>query len=45
MNWVIIQEHSGFYERNFQILRVSDQLLVANRQLNFNFDTVFSLLS
>ena len=33
------------YEQNFHILRDCDQLLFANQQLNFNFDTVSSLLS
>ena len=44
-NWVIIQEQLAVYEQNFHILRDCDQLLFANQQLNFNFDTVFSLLS
>ena len=44
-SWVIIQEQLAVYEQNFHILRVCDQLLFANRQLNFNFDTVSSLLS
>ena len=44
-NWVIIQEQLAVYELNFLILRDCDQLLFANHQLNFNFDTVSSLLS
>ena len=32
------------YAQNFHILRDCDQLLFANQQLNFNFDTVSSLL-
>ena len=44
-NWVIIQEQLAVYEQGFHILRVCDQLLFANQQLNFNFDTVSSLLS
>ena len=44
-NWVIIQEQLAVYEQNFHILRDCDQLLFANQQLNFNFDTVSSLLS
>ena len=43
-NWVIIQEQLAFNEQNFHILRDCYQLLFANQQLNFNFDTV-SLLS
>ena len=44
-NWVIIQEQLAVYEQNFYILRYCDQLLLANQQRNFNFDTVSSLLS
>ena len=44
-NWVIIQEQLTVYEQNFHILRDCDQLLFANHQLSFNFDTVSSLLS
>ena len=44
-NWVIIQEQLAVYEQNFHILRDGGQLLFANQQLNFNFDTISSLLS
>ena len=44
-NWVIIQEQLAVYEQKFQILRDCDQLLFANQQLNFSFDTISSLLS
>ena len=44
-NWAIIQEQLAVYEQNFHILRDCDQLLFANQQLNFNFDTVSSLLA
>ena len=44
-NWAIIQEQLNVYEQNFNILRDCDQLLFANQQLNFNFDTVSSLLA
>ena len=44
-NWAIIQEQLAIYEQNFHILRDFDQLLFANQQLNFNFDTVSSLLA
>ena len=44
-NWVIIQEQLAFNEQTFHILRDCYQLLFANQQLNFNFDTVSSLLS
>ena len=44
-NWVIIQEQLALYEQNCHISFDCDQLLFANQQLNFNFDTVSSLLS
>ena len=44
-NWVVIQEQSAVYEQSVHFLRDCDQLLFANQQLNFNFDTVSSLLS
>ena len=44
-NWVIIPEQSAIYEQNFHVLRDCYQLLFAYQQLNFNFDTVSSLLS
>ena len=44
-NWVIIQEQLAINEQNFHILRDCYQLLFANQQLNFNFDTVSTLLS
>ena len=43
-NWVIIQEQLAVFEQNMHILRDCDQLLFADQQLNFNFDTVSSLL-
>ena len=42
-NWVIIQEQVPVYEQIFHFLRECDQVLFANQQLNFNFDTVSSL--
>ena len=44
-NWAIIQEQFDIYADNFHILRDCDQLLFANQQLNFNFDTISSLLA
>ena len=41
---VIIQEQLAFYGQNFHLLRDCDQLLFGNKQPNFNFDTVSSLL-
>ena len=44
-NWAITQEQFDIYADNFNILRDCDQLLFANQQLNFNFDTISSLLA
>ena len=44
-NWVIIQEQLVVYKQIFHLLRDCDQLLFANLQLNFIFDTISSLLS
>ena len=44
-NWAIIQEQFYIYADNFHILRDCDQLLFANLQLNFNFDSISSLLA
>ena len=44
-NWVVIQEQLAIHAQTFHILRDCDQLLFTNQQLNFNFDTVSSLLS
>ena len=44
-NWKIVQEQFVVFEKNFHILRDCTQMLFSNQQLNFNFDTVFSLLS
>ena len=44
-NWEIIQEQFDVFEHNFHILRDCNQMLFSNQQLNFNFDTLSSLLS
>ena len=44
-NWVIIQEHFDVFEHNFHIFRDCNQMLFSNQQLNFNLDTLSSLLS
>ena len=44
-NWAIIQEQFDVFQNNFHILRDCNQLLFSNQQLNFNFDTLSSLLS
>ena len=43
--WDIIQEQFDVFEHNFHILRDCNQMLFSNQQLNFNFDTLSSLLS
>ena len=44
-NWNIIQQQFDIFERNFHVLRDCNQLLFSNQQLNFNFDTLSSLLA
>ena len=44
-NWQVIQEQFNVIETNFNILRDCNQMLFSNQQLNFNFDTMASLLS
>ena len=44
-NWDIIQEQFAMFEQNFHILRDCNQMLFSNQQLNFNFDTLSSLLN
>ena len=44
-NWAIIQEQFDVFQHNFHILRDCTQLLFSNQQLNFNFDTLSSLLA
>ena len=43
--WVIIQEQLAIYEQTFHFLSDCDQVFLANQQLNFNYDSVSSLLS
>ena len=44
-NWEIIEEQFAVIDENFHVLRDCDQILYSNQQLNFNFDTIASLLS
>ena len=44
-NWEIVQKQFDVFEQNIHILRDCNELLFSNQQLNFNFDTVSSLLS
>ncbi len=44
-NWKVIQQQFETFQSNFHILRDCTQVLFSNQQLNFNFDTIASLLS
>ena len=44
-NWKVVEEQFEIFEKNIHILRDCEQLLFSNQQLNFNFDTIASLLS
>ena len=37
--WAIIKEQVDAFEKNFHILRDSNQMLISNQQPNFNLDT------
>ena len=43
-NWQII-EHFEMFRENIQVLRDCDQLLFSRQQVNFNYDTISSLLA
>ena len=44
-NWKIIEAQFEVFEHNFHILQDCTQILFSNQQLNFNFDSVASLLA
>ena len=44
-NWALIQQQFDVFEHNFHVLRDCNQTLFSNQQLNFNFDTLSSLLA
>ena len=44
-NWKVVQDQFDIFEKIFHLLRDCTQMLFSNQQLNFNFDTVASLLS
>ena len=44
-NWKIIEEHVKVFQKNFHALRDSDQLLFSRQLINFNYDTISSLLA
>ena len=44
-NWRIIEEHFEVFQHNIHVLRDCDQLLFSRQQINFNYDTISSLLA
>ena len=44
-NWNLIQEQFDIFESNIHQLRDCNQLLFSRQQINFNYDTISSLLS
>ena len=44
-NWRIIEEHFEVFQHNVHVLRDCDQLLFSKQQINFNYDTISSLLA
>ena len=44
-NWRIIEEHFEVFQHNIHVLRDCDQLLFSRQQINFNYDTIASLLA
>ena len=44
-NWEIIQEHFEVFKQNYHILRDCDHFSFTRQQINFNHDTVSSLLA
>ena len=44
-NWQIIEEHFNVFQDNIHVLRDCDQLLFSRQQINFNYDTISSLLA
>ena len=43
-NWRIIEEHFEVFQHNIHVLRDCDQLSFSRQQINFNYDTISSLL-
>ena len=44
-NWRIVEEHFKLFQDNIHVLRDCDQLLFSRQQINFNYDTISSLLA
>ena len=44
-NWEVIQERFEVFKQNIHILRYCGEVLFTRQQINFNYDTVSSLLA
>ena len=44
-NWQIIEEHLKIFQDNIHVLRDCDQLHFSRQQINFNYDSISSLLA
>ena len=44
-NWQLIEEHFKIFQDNIHVLRDCDQVLFSRQQINFNYDTISSLLA
>ena len=44
-NWKILEENFEVFQDKIHVLRDCDQLLFSRQQINFNFDTISSLLA
>ena len=44
-NWRTIEEHFEVFQHNIHVLRDCDQLLFSKQQINFNYDTISTLLA
>ena len=44
-NWRIIEEHFEVFQHNIHVLRDCDQLFFSRQQINFNYDTISSLVA
>ena len=44
-NWRVIEEHFEVFQHNIHVLRHCNQLFFSRQQINFNYDTISSLLA
>ena len=44
-NWQIIEDHFEIFREHIQVLRDCNQLLFSTQQVNFNYDTISSLIA